>query len=85
MEVTPIKKQSVAEQIYNRLREKIIRGELRSGDQLPTEVELCQMYQVSRTSVRQALGKLSSLGLVEVLWGNSCPVQSADPQTVTQI
>ncbi len=82
MEVTPIKKQSVAEQIYGQLREKIISGELRPGDQLPTETELCQMYQVSRTSVRQALGKLSSLGLVEAKVGGGTFIKEADGSQV---
>lgn len=78
MEVTPIKKQSVAEQIYEQLRGKIISGELRPGDQLPTEAELCRMYQVSRTSVRQALGKLSSLGLAEAKVGGGTFIRAAD-------
>lgn len=82
MEVTPIKKQSVAEQIYEQLRAKIISGELRAGDQLPTEAELCQMYQVSRTSVRQALGKLSSLGLVEAKVGGGTFIKEADGSQV---
>lgn len=82
MEVTPIKKQSVAEQIYEQLRAKIIGGELRPGDQLPTEAELCQMYLVSRTSVRQALGKLSSLGLVEAKVGGGTFIKEADGSQV---
>ena len=82
MEVTPIKKQSVVEQIYEQLRTKIISGELRPGDQLPTEAELCQMYQVSRTSVRQALGKLSSLGFVEAKTGGGTFIKEADGSQV---
>ena len=82
MEVAPIKKQSVAEQIYEQLRAKIINGELSPGDQLPTEAELCQMYQVSRTSVRQALGKLSSLGLVEAKVGGGTFIKKADGSQV---
>ena len=82
MEVTPIKKQSVAEQIYEQLRAKIVSGELRPGNQLPTETELCRMYQVSRTSVRQALTKLSTLGLVEARVGGGTFVREADGSRV---
>jgi len=34
------------------------------GDLLPSESELCRMYSVSRTVVRQALGELENEGLV---------------------
>lgn len=39
----PIKKQSVAEQIYEQLRAKIISGELRPGDKRPTEADGSQV------------------------------------------
>lgn len=48
MEAAPTKKQSAAKQIYEQLCAKIINGELRSGEQLLTETELCQMYRMSR-------------------------------------
>jgi ABC-type glycerol-3-phosphate transport system substrate-binding protein len=34
------------------------------GERLPSEVELCQLYQASRTTVRQALSTLAQDGLV---------------------
>ena len=40
------------------------------ADKLPTEQTLCDAYQVSRQTVRQALEHLVELGLVE----NLCPV-----------
>lgn len=55
MEVNSIKIESVADQIFGQLKAKIMSGELRPGDKLPTEMELCELYSVSRTSVRQAL------------------------------
>lgn len=46
------------------LRDRIERGLLRPGDQLPAEQDLCQMFDVSRTVVRQALQELRYAGLV---------------------
>lgn len=51
-------------QVAEVLREKILSGEWRPGDQIPTEDELCQLFQVSRTTVRYALSTLVSEGLI---------------------
>jgi GntR family transcriptional regulator len=51
-------------QLENILREKISSGEYRPGDPFPTEDQLVQSYQVSRITVRQALGALEKDGLI---------------------
>ena len=78
MEVNSIKRESVADQIFGQLKAKIVSGELRPGDKLPTEMELCELYGVSRTSVRQALTSLSSLDLIEAKTGGGTFVKKAD-------
>jgi GntR family transcriptional regulator len=47
------------------IREKIENRELRSGDRLPSEDELCRSFEVSRTTVRQALQALELDNLIE--------------------
>jgi multiple sugar transport system substrate-binding protein len=46
------------------LKQRMDLGELISGDRLPTEVELCDLYQISRAPVRQALSELVREGLI---------------------
>lgn len=46
------------------LGRRIVRGELAPGSTLPTEAELCDLYGVSRTTVREALKRLHGKGLV---------------------
>jgi GntR family transcriptional regulator len=56
------------EPLYVRLKvslRNLIRTELGPGDQLPSESELCTQYQVSRITVRQALGALENEGAIE--------------------
>ncbi|GIV72665.1 GntR family transcriptional regulator [Caldilinea sp.] len=51
-------------QIKNVLRDLIEHGEWKPGDLLPGEPELCHIFGVSRTVVRQALQELSYEGLL---------------------
>lgn len=51
------------------LRAQILSGELGPGERLPTEPELCELYGVSRSTVREALRVLSSQNLVETTRG----------------
>ena len=48
--------------IRNRLAERI--SEMTIGDQLPTEPELCDEFEVSRITIRRAMDELASEGLV---------------------
>lgn len=41
----------------------IASGHYRPGDRLPSEADLCAHFQVSRPTLREALGRLSALGL----------------------
>lgn len=51
-------------QLTEFLRERILSREWPSGEQIPTEVELCSTYGVSRITVRQALALLVRDGLL---------------------
>jgi GntR family transcriptional regulator len=52
-------------QIADDLRRQIESGTLPRGGKLPTESELCEKYEVSRNTVRDAIGRLTELQLVE--------------------
>jgi GntR family transcriptional regulator len=51
-------------QLYEILRDDITRGEWQPGDMIPPEPELIELYQVSRTTVRQVLDMLVNEGLI---------------------
>ena len=46
------------------IRARILRRELREGEPLPTETELARQFEVNRSTVREALRKLESTGLL---------------------
>jgi GntR family transcriptional regulator len=45
-------------QIKSDLKNKIISGEWKPGDKIPSELELCKLYDVSRITVREAINEL---------------------------
>jgi len=47
-------------QLEEILKQRIKNGELKPGDQIPTEFELCEEFGISRISVRQALAELAN-------------------------
>ena len=52
-------------QIEEILREKIISGEIKEGEPIPTEEKLEEIFGVSRTTIRQAISNLVRSGLLE--------------------
>jgi GntR family transcriptional regulator len=56
-------------QLKQILVKQIEQGELKPGDLLPTEAQLCDRYGVSRTVVRQALGEMVGEGRLYRLRG----------------
>lgn len=68
--LTPLSKTRLHEEIVERLKDGILRGDLEAGSRLPPERELAERFNVNRTTVREALHKLESMGLVEIKHGN---------------
>lgn len=60
----------VAEVVAERLRSRIISGELRDGDRLPKEEDLRDEFPVAKPSIREAMRILETEGLLTVVRGN---------------
>lgn len=59
------------EGVLTRLKNMVHFGELGPGDRLPPERQLCEMLQVSRSTLREALQALRADGYIEVRRGSS--------------
>lgn len=62
-------------QIADDLRERILAGEYRAGDRLPSETELMQTWTTARGTVRQAFSVLNDEGLTESRKGSGVHVR----------
>lgn len=56
-------------QIINYYADRIDSGKLVEGEQMPTEGEICALFNVSRITVRQALDELSRTGRIAKIQG----------------
>jgi GntR family transcriptional regulator len=65
------------QQVYAAITDAIRSGRLRPGDRLPTERQFCEQLEVSRATVRRALGQLVEEGLVEAQVGRGSFVRAA--------
>ncbi|EAQ00574.1 putative GntR-family transcriptional regulator [Janibacter sp. HTCC2649] len=58
------------QEVANGIKDYILTHQLKPGDPLPTETELCDAVGASRSSVREAVKTLSALDIVEVRHGH---------------
>lgn len=72
-----VKKTRVYEDIVSQFKELIASGTLRPGQQLPSERELSDTFQVSRASVREAIRTLESAGFIEIRSGEGTFIASS--------
>jgi DNA-binding FadR family transcriptional regulator len=68
--IEPIPKVQLYEQVSQRIIEQISVGAWACGQRLPSERELASVFGVSRPSLREALGALQMLGIVETQHGS---------------
>jgi len=70
----PVRKRAVSEEVFEQLRDAIVRGGYAAGAPLPAERELCEAFGVNRGSVREALRRLQQARLVSVRHGGTSQV-----------
>jgi GntR family transcriptional regulator, transcriptional repressor for pyruvate dehydrogenase complex len=75
IEFEAVRKTKVYEQVAKQIQSLIADGLLKPGDKLPPERELAETFQVSRSSLRDAIRALEMLGLVEPRQGEGTVVR----------
>ena len=60
-----VRKTRVSEEIIGQVRDLITSGRLKVGDRLPAERDLAKILQVGRSTVREAIRALESLGILQ--------------------
>lgn len=70
-------------QLANILRRRIAEGAYRPGDQLPSEAQLCRMFDVSPMTVRRSINLLADQDVVSTAQGRGTFVKPLELSTAT--
>lgn len=68
--------QPIYQQIMDGITKKVLRGELRPGDQIPSQREMAVLLKVSPNTVQRAYRDLETLGVVHTLRGQGTFVRA---------
>ena len=82
VEIEPASRRTLAESVAEQLISLILGGHLSPGDKLPSQQELTEKLQVGRSTVREALGSLAAMGLVDMKQGQGTFVKELDARTI---
>jgi len=80
----PIPRQSLASAVVERLRDQILNGELREGEQLRQDA-IAAEFQISRIPVREALSHLAAEGLINIVANRGAVVSALSPEEIEQL
>ena len=68
----------MSEQVFENLKQMIFERKWAPGERLPSEQTLCEMFGVSRVSVRNALHRLKAQGIIDTHLGAGSYVKPLD-------
>lgn len=80
MAIKPIKRKRVSDEVLEQIKENIISGEWPPGTKIPGEMDLAEMFGVSRVSVRQAIQRLVGMGVLTIRRGEGTFVSEVLPK-----
>jgi len=76
--VTETKKARVSDQVFRDMKQMIFERKWEPGSRLPSEQAMCELFGVSRVTVRNALLRLKALDLIETYLGDGSYVKKLD-------
>lgn len=79
MAITAIEKKRVSDEVFEQMKNNIVTGEWTPGARIPGELELVELFQVSRVSVREAIHRLVGMGVLTIRRGEGTFVSEILP------
>lgn len=72
---TPLDKSSVVRLVIDRIKEALIKREIKPGEYLPSEEELSRNLGVGKSSIREAIKMLQAMGVTEIRRGQGTRIR----------
>jgi GntR family transcriptional regulator, transcriptional repressor for pyruvate dehydrogenase complex len=76
--LSPVARQSLSDGLAERIRQLIQTGDFRPGDRLPSIADMARRFGVGHPTLREALKKLETLGIVTIRHGSGVYVGRDD-------
>lgn len=77
-----IVRKKLSDEVFSRLKLLIENGELKAGDDMPSERELMERFGVGRPAIREAMQALAGKGLVEISHGERAKVLQVTAESI---
>jgi DNA-binding FadR family transcriptional regulator len=77
-----IVRKKLSDEVFSRLKQLIESGELKAGDDMPSERELMERFGVGRPAIREAMQALAGKGLVEISHGERAKVLQVTAESI---
>ncbi|PTR27524.1 GntR family transcriptional regulator [Rhodococcus sp. OK519] len=71
MDLTPVRRRSIPDDVFDQLLDGVVGGRLAPGEELLSERRMAESLGVSRPAVREALNRIAAMGLVDVRQGGA--------------
>lgn len=79
MAIKAIEKKRVSDEVFEQMKDQIVSGEWAPGMKIPGELELVDLFEVSRVSVREAIHRLVGMGVLVIKRGEGTFVSEIIP------
>src|SRR6188474_2624855 len=80
--IEQIVRRKLSDEVFDRLERMITSGELRPGDEMPSERVLMERFGVGRPAIREAMQALANMGLVAISHGERAKVLQLTAQSI---
>ena len=85
MALQKVEQQNISEIVFRQLEQSILSGDWKPGEKIPSENVLSTQLGVSRVTVRNAIQRLSGIGLVEARQGGGTYVKISSDEEALQL
>ncbi len=83
-EAGQIVRRKLSDEVFDKLKQMIVGGRLRPGDEMPSERELMARFGVGRPAIREAMQALSKIGLIAISQGERARVLELTAQSIAR-
>lgn len=77
---TAVRRTRSSDEVVDQIRRAILDDQLKQGDRLPSERDLCTQFDVSRATLREGLRTLEALGVITIRPGSAGGIFVSEPQ-----